>query len=78
MSPVNGHRFFAETLFISLDRDSIAASGSLSFFFTGGASGCQNEFARRRLEPGKGGEAVVGGGGGGLHFQKKSLGGGLV
>ena len=63
-------------LFISLDGDSIAASGSRSFFFAGGTGGCQNEFARRRLQPGEGGEAVVGGGGGrGLHFQKRFGGG---
>ena len=59
-------------LFISPDGDSIAASGSRSFFFAGGTSKSQNEFARRRLEPGEGGEVVVGGGGGrGLHLQKK-------
>ena len=55
---------------ISPNGDRIAASGSQSFFFAGRAGGSQNEFARRCLEPGEGGEAVVGGGGG-LHFQKK-------
>ena len=77
MSPVYGHRLFAESLFISPNGDRIAARGSRSFFFAGGAGGSQNEFAQRHLEPGEGSEAVVGGGGGGLHFQKKSLGGGF-
>ena len=79
MSPIDRHRLFAETLFISPNGDCIAASGSRSFFFAGGTGGCQNEFARRRLQPGEGGEGVVGGGGGGLHSLKKVWGGfGLV
>ena len=78
MSPIDGHRLFAETLFISPDGDRIAARGSRSFFFAGGTGGCQNEFARRRFQPGEGGEAVVGGGGGrGMHFSKKKVGGGF-
>ena len=78
LSPINGHWLLAKGLFISPDGDRIAASGSRSFFFAGGTGRCQDEFARRRLEPGEGGKAVVGGGGGrGLHFQKKKVGGGF-
>ena len=78
LSLIYGHQPFAESLFISPNGDRIAASGSRDFFFAGETGGCQNKFARRRLEPGEGGEAVVGGGSGrGLHFSKKDLGGGF-
>ena len=78
MSLVNGHRLFAETLFISPDGDRIAACGSQSFLIAGGTGGCQDEFTRRRLEPGEGGKAVVGGGSRrGLHFSKKKVWGGV-
>ena len=78
LSLIDRHWLFAKILLISPDGDRIAASGSWSFFVAGGTGRCQNKFARRCLEPGEGGETVVGDGGGGLHFSKNWGGGGLV
>ena len=76
--PIDRQRLFAKTLFIPTNGNSIAASGSRSFFVARWGDTSQNKFARGCLEGGEGSKMVVGDSGG-LHFFKKVWGGfGLV
>ena len=78
MNLIGGHCLLAKILFIPTNGNCIAASGSWEFFATGGNAG-QDNFARRHLGGGEGGEAVVGSGGAveDCIFKKKKFWGGF-